>query len=136
MIQRRTAMQGSRKPHSTSHVAIRPLDPDDAAMTTAMRATLRYVERAVAAGVDARADVWMGMPHGFPANIGRLKAAEQAFDAMKIGVSGVSNSHNSPHEAQARRFGGSDSGRDLDQLAPASASTRFEPQCNHQEVRL
>ena len=28
--------------------------------------SLRYVERAVAAGVDARADVWMGMPHGFP----------------------------------------------------------------------
>jgi monoterpene epsilon-lactone hydrolase len=44
--------------------------------------SLRYVERAVAAGVDARADVWMSMPHGFPASIGRLKAAEQALDAM------------------------------------------------------
>lgn len=44
--------------------------------------SLRYVERAVAAGVDARADVWMGMPHGFPASIGRLKAAEQALDAI------------------------------------------------------
>jgi acetyl esterase/lipase len=42
----------------------------------------RYVERAVAAGVDARLDVWLGMPHGFPANIGRLKAAAQALDAM------------------------------------------------------
>src|SRR5712672_613497 len=41
--------------------------------------SLRYVERAVAAGVDARADVWMGMPHGFPASIGRLKAAAQAL---------------------------------------------------------
>ena len=29
--------------------------------------SLRYAERAVAAGVDARVDVWMGMPHGFPA---------------------------------------------------------------------
>jgi acetyl esterase/lipase len=29
--------------------------------------SLRYVERAVAEGVDARVDVWMGMPHGFPA---------------------------------------------------------------------
>jgi acetyl esterase/lipase len=28
--------------------------------------SLRYAERAVAVGVDARADVWMGMPHGFP----------------------------------------------------------------------
>jgi len=44
--------------------------------------SLRYVERAVAAGVDARADVWMGMPHGFPASVGRLKAAAQALDAM------------------------------------------------------
>jgi acetyl esterase/lipase len=44
--------------------------------------SLRYVERAVAAGVDARADVWMGMPHGFPGSIGRLKAAAQALDAF------------------------------------------------------
>jgi len=44
--------------------------------------SLRYVERAVAAGVDARADVWMGMPHGFPASVGRLKAAAQALDAI------------------------------------------------------
>lgn len=44
--------------------------------------TLRYVERAVAAGVEAQAVVWMGMPHGFPASVGRLKAAEQALDAI------------------------------------------------------
>jgi len=44
--------------------------------------SLRYVERAAAAGVDARADVWMGMSHGFPASIGRLKAAAQALDAI------------------------------------------------------
>src|ERR1700736_1802552 len=44
--------------------------------------SLRFVERAVAAGVDARADVWMGMPHGFPGSIGRLKAAAQALDAI------------------------------------------------------
>jgi epsilon-lactone hydrolase len=44
--------------------------------------SLRYVERAVAAGVDARADVWLGMPHGFPGSIGRLKAAAQALDAI------------------------------------------------------
>ena len=42
----------------------------------------RYVERAVAAGVDAQLDVWMGMPHGFPASVGRLKAAAQALDAI------------------------------------------------------
>src|SRR5712671_2984887 len=44
--------------------------------------SLRYVDRAVAADVDARANVWMGMPHGFPASIGRLKAAAQALDAI------------------------------------------------------
>ena len=44
--------------------------------------SLRFVERAVAAGVDARLDVWMGMPHGFPGSIGRLKAAAQALDAI------------------------------------------------------
>jgi monoterpene epsilon-lactone hydrolase len=44
----------------------------------------RYVERAVAAGVDARLDVWMGMPHGFPANIGRVKASAEALDAIGV----------------------------------------------------
>jgi epsilon-lactone hydrolase len=44
--------------------------------------SLRYVERAVAEGVDARVDVWMGMPHGFPASIGKLKAAAQALDDL------------------------------------------------------
>ena len=44
--------------------------------------SLRYAERAVTAGVDARVDVWMGMPHGFPASIGKLKAAAQALDAV------------------------------------------------------
>jgi monoterpene epsilon-lactone hydrolase len=42
----------------------------------------RYVDRAVAAGVDARLDVWMGMPHGFPASVAKLKAAGQALDAV------------------------------------------------------
>jgi epsilon-lactone hydrolase len=39
----------------------------------------RYVERAAAAGVDARVDVWMGMPHGFVTNIGGFEAAVQAL---------------------------------------------------------
>jgi epsilon-lactone hydrolase len=44
--------------------------------------SLRYAERAVAATVDAQVDVWMGMPHGFPGSIGRLKAAALALDAI------------------------------------------------------
>jgi monoterpene epsilon-lactone hydrolase len=50
--------------------------------------SLRYVERAVAAGVDAQVDVWMGMPHGFPRNIGRLKAATQALDEVGAFLAG------------------------------------------------
>lgn len=42
----------------------------------------RYVERAVAAGVDAKLDVWMGMPHGFVIDVGRLDAATQALSAV------------------------------------------------------
>jgi acetyl esterase/lipase len=44
----------------------------------------RYVERAMADGVDARLDVWTGMPHGFVASIGTLKAAAQALDAIGL----------------------------------------------------
>jgi acetyl esterase/lipase len=42
----------------------------------------RYVERAVAAGVDAELDVWMGMPHGFVTALGEFDAARQALDAI------------------------------------------------------
>jgi epsilon-lactone hydrolase len=42
----------------------------------------RYVERAVAAGVDATLDVWMGMAHGFTNGVGRVQAANQALDAI------------------------------------------------------
>jgi epsilon-lactone hydrolase len=42
----------------------------------------RYVERAVAAGVDAELDVWMGMPHGFVTGIGQFEAAQRSLDAI------------------------------------------------------
>ncbi len=42
----------------------------------------RYVARAVAAGVDARLDVWMGMPHGFVTGIREFDAARQALQAI------------------------------------------------------
>jgi epsilon-lactone hydrolase len=42
----------------------------------------RYVEGAVAAGVDATLDVWMGMPHGFVTGVGNLNAATQAITAI------------------------------------------------------
>ena len=44
--------------------------------------SLRYVERAVAAGVDARVDIWEGLPHVFPSAVGQLDAADQALSAI------------------------------------------------------
>ncbi len=58
--------------------------------------SLRYVERAVAEGVDARVDVWMGMPHGFPGSVGRLKAAAQALDAIGAYLAERLRTHASP----------------------------------------
>jgi monoterpene epsilon-lactone hydrolase len=42
----------------------------------------RYVARAVEAGVDAKLDVWLGMPHGFVGSVGSLAAADQSLDAV------------------------------------------------------
>jgi monoterpene epsilon-lactone hydrolase len=42
----------------------------------------RYVARAIEAGVDAKLDVWLGMPHGFVGSVGSLSAAEQSLDAV------------------------------------------------------
>ena len=40
----------------------------------------RYVERAVAAGVEAKLDVWEGLAHGFVGGIGAFKAASRALE--------------------------------------------------------
>jgi monoterpene epsilon-lactone hydrolase len=47
----------------------------------------RYAARAVAAGIDAELDVWMGMPHGFVTGIGEFAAARQALNAIKAFLS-------------------------------------------------
>jgi monoterpene epsilon-lactone hydrolase len=44
--------------------------------------SLRYVARAVDAAVDARVDVWQGMPHGFASGVGKFAAASQALAAI------------------------------------------------------
>jgi epsilon-lactone hydrolase len=41
----------------------------------------RYMAKAVAAGVDARVEVWQGMLHVFPSSIGQLAAADVALAA-------------------------------------------------------
>jgi epsilon-lactone hydrolase len=41
--------------------------------------SVRFVERAIAAGVDIRLDVWQGMVHGFLGGVGRLAASAEAL---------------------------------------------------------
>jgi len=41
--------------------------------------SVRFVERAIAVGVDVRLDVWKGMVHGFLGSVGRLAASEEAL---------------------------------------------------------
>jgi acetyl esterase/lipase len=41
----------------------------------------RYVQKAVAAAVDATLDVWMEMPHGFALNVGMFDASAQALQS-------------------------------------------------------
>lgn len=41
--------------------------------------SVRFVQRAVAAGVDARLEVWEGMFHGFLQGVGSLAAADEAL---------------------------------------------------------
>src|SRR6202521_5250329 len=49
----------------------------------------RYVERAVAAGVDVELDIWMGMPHGFVTGIGQFDAARQSIKSIGAFLKGV-----------------------------------------------
>jgi monoterpene epsilon-lactone hydrolase len=44
--------------------------------------SVRLVERAVAAGVDARLDVWQGMVHGHLGSIGRLAASTETLQLI------------------------------------------------------
>jgi monoterpene epsilon-lactone hydrolase len=44
--------------------------------------SVRFVEQALAAGVDAQLDVWEGMVHGFPGSVGQLSASTQALEQI------------------------------------------------------
>jgi epsilon-lactone hydrolase len=48
--------------------------------------SLRYIERAVSAGVDARVDIWEGMPHGFQS--GNFTAATEALNSFAAFLTG------------------------------------------------
>jgi epsilon-lactone hydrolase len=44
--------------------------------------SVRFVDRAPAAGVDAQLDVWEGMVHGFPGSVGHLSTSTQALQQI------------------------------------------------------
>jgi epsilon-lactone hydrolase len=44
--------------------------------------SVRFVDRALAAGVDAQLDIWEGMAHGFPGSVGVLNASTQALQQI------------------------------------------------------
>jgi acetyl esterase/lipase len=44
--------------------------------------SIRFVERAVVAGLDARLDVWEGMVHGYLGGLGRLAASTKTLQLI------------------------------------------------------
>lgn len=44
--------------------------------------SVRFVDRALAAGVDVQLDVWEGMVHGFPGSVGQLSASTEALQQI------------------------------------------------------
>ena len=50
--------------------------------------SLRYVERAVAAGADAFVDVWDGMAHGFQGSAGHMDAADASLHSIGAFLAG------------------------------------------------
>jgi epsilon-lactone hydrolase len=44
--------------------------------------SVRFVDRALAAGVDVQLDVWEGMVHGFLGSVGQLSASKQALQQV------------------------------------------------------
>ena len=44
--------------------------------------SVRFVDRALAAGADVQLDIWEGMVHGFPGSVGQLSASTQALQQI------------------------------------------------------
>lgn len=65
--------------------------------------SIRYADRARAAGVEVTLSIWEGMPHVFQSSLGHFLAAEQSVDAigafLRQRLTDVSPSNNTPSEA-------------------------------------
>jgi len=64
--------------------------------------SIRYADRARAAGVEVTLSVWEGMPHVFQSSLGHFLAAEQSVDAiggfLRQRLTDVSTSNSTPSE--------------------------------------
>jgi epsilon-lactone hydrolase len=59
--------------------------------------SVRFVERALAAGGDAQLDIWEGMAHGFLGSVGQLSASTQALQQIGVFLSErFTNNHGEP----------------------------------------
>jgi acetyl esterase/lipase len=56
--------------------------------------SVRFAERAQAAGVEVSLSIWMGMPHVFQSSFGRLAAAGKSLDAMGAFLAGRLTANN------------------------------------------
>jgi epsilon-lactone hydrolase len=59
--------------------------------------SVRFIARAVKAGVDARLDVWEGMIHGFQGSVGSLAASEESLQLVGEFLTARFAGHNTPH---------------------------------------
>jgi alpha/beta hydrolase fold len=92
--------------------------------------SLRFVERAVAAGVDARLDVWEGMPHCFLGSIGQTQAAASALSVIGEFLSSRLAGGFRPHDqsGHARVAGGSEAAQVVGStLTLVPASSQYTP---------
>jgi acetyl esterase/lipase len=70
--------------------------------------SVRFVERALAAGVDAQLDVWEGMVHGFPGSVGQLSASTQALEQIGSFLSECFSNSTEKRQPYRRTSGDSD----------------------------
>jgi epsilon-lactone hydrolase len=70
--------------------------------------SVRFVERALTAGVDAQLDVWEGMVHGFPGSVGQLSASTQALEQIGSFLSECFSNSTEKRQSYRRTNEGSD----------------------------
>ena len=70
--------------------------------------SVRFVDQALAAGVDAQLNVWEGMVHGFPGSVGQLSASTQALEQIGSFLSECFSNSTEKRQSYRRPNGDSD----------------------------